>query len=197
MRRRADFRRLRITVLPHASGTAMARTPKITGAFHGAMPRTTPAGCRTASEMHTRLVRRDDFTPICVIRQAASRSMLAAKSTSTPPRARSRRFPRSSAGSIRPPAPREGRPPSAEARRSPGPISTRREIARAAASTTLATSASPAAAASLATAPVTGTRRLCRARRRRRACAVNDEINLHRGLPGFKSDTWNPPWIAD
>ena len=35
-----------MTVLPHAKGVAMARTPKITGAFQGAMPSTTPAGWR-------------------------------------------------------------------------------------------------------------------------------------------------------
>ena len=36
------------TVLPQASGMAMARTPRMTGAFHGAMPSTTPAGWRMA-----------------------------------------------------------------------------------------------------------------------------------------------------
>ena len=39
---------LRMTVLPHASGMATARTPRMTGAFHGAMPRTTPTGWRIA-----------------------------------------------------------------------------------------------------------------------------------------------------
>jgi hypothetical protein len=34
-------------VLPYASGVAIARVERITGAFHGAMPTTTPAGCRT------------------------------------------------------------------------------------------------------------------------------------------------------
>ena len=34
-------------MLPQASGVAMARTPRMTGAFHGAMPSTTPAGWRT------------------------------------------------------------------------------------------------------------------------------------------------------
>jgi hypothetical protein len=37
---------LRTTVLPQASGIAIARTPSSTGAFHGAMPSTTPAGWR-------------------------------------------------------------------------------------------------------------------------------------------------------
>jgi len=36
------------TVLPQASGMAMARTPRITGAFHGAMPTHTPTGWRNA-----------------------------------------------------------------------------------------------------------------------------------------------------
>ena len=43
------------TVLPYASGVATARVERITGAFHGAMPTTTPAGTRTpiASEPGT------------------------------------------------------------------------------------------------------------------------------------------------
>ena len=43
------------TVLPYASGVATARVPRITGAFHGAIPTTTPAGWRTpmASEPGT------------------------------------------------------------------------------------------------------------------------------------------------
>ena len=36
----------RTTVLPQASGVAIARTPRMMGAFHGAMPSTTPAGWR-------------------------------------------------------------------------------------------------------------------------------------------------------
>ena len=40
----------RITVLPQASGAAIARTPRMTGAFHGAMPSTTPTGWRIASD---------------------------------------------------------------------------------------------------------------------------------------------------
>ena len=35
------------TVLPYASGVATARADRITGAFQGAMPTTTPAGART------------------------------------------------------------------------------------------------------------------------------------------------------
>ena len=36
------------TVLPNASGVATARVERITGAFQGAIPTTTPAGARTA-----------------------------------------------------------------------------------------------------------------------------------------------------
>ena len=39
------------TVLPQASGIASARVAKITGAFHGAMPTTTPQGTRIAIAM--------------------------------------------------------------------------------------------------------------------------------------------------
>ena len=38
----------RTTVLPNASGVATARVPRMIGAFHGAMPTTTPAGWRIA-----------------------------------------------------------------------------------------------------------------------------------------------------
>jgi hypothetical protein len=69
---------LKITVLPHASGTQMARTPRMMGAFQGAMPSTTPAGWRTpmASEPGTS----DGMTSpaTCVVSDAASRIMLAA-----------------------------------------------------------------------------------------------------------------------
>ena len=37
---------LRTTVLPQASGIAIARTPRMIGAFQGAMPSTTPTGWR-------------------------------------------------------------------------------------------------------------------------------------------------------
>ena len=38
------------TVLPQAKAIATERTPRITGAFHGAMPTQTPAGWRIAIE---------------------------------------------------------------------------------------------------------------------------------------------------
>ena len=34
----------KITVLPHASAAAIARVPRMTGAFQGAIPSTTPTG---------------------------------------------------------------------------------------------------------------------------------------------------------
>src|SRR3954454_25054063 len=39
---------LSTTVLPYAKGVATARVARITGAFHGAIPTTTPTGWRTA-----------------------------------------------------------------------------------------------------------------------------------------------------
>src|SRR5271166_6368519 len=39
---------LNTTVLPQASGIATERAPRITGAFQGAMLRTTPTGCLSA-----------------------------------------------------------------------------------------------------------------------------------------------------
>src|SRR6202041_12977 len=49
---------LRTTVFPQANGSAIARAPKITGAFHGAMPRTTPTGSRTQNAKHPGLLGR-------------------------------------------------------------------------------------------------------------------------------------------
>ena len=74
----------RITVLPQASGVAMARTPRMTGAFHGAMPSTTPAAWRTPM---ARLPGTSDgitSPAICVVRAAASCSRPAARCTLKP-----------------------------------------------------------------------------------------------------------------
>ena len=49
------------TVLPQASGMATARVPRMTGAFHGAMPTQTPAAWRIAHGQRARLVGRDDL----------------------------------------------------------------------------------------------------------------------------------------
>ncbi len=75
---------LSTTVLPQASGMAIARVPRITGAFHGAMPSTTPHGWRTAI---ARLPGTSDgitSPSICVVIAAASRNMLAASITLKP-----------------------------------------------------------------------------------------------------------------
>ena len=71
----------RTTVLPQASGMATARIPRMTGAFHGAIPRTTPTGWRTP--IASSPGRSDGMISpaICVVIAAASRSMLAARCT--------------------------------------------------------------------------------------------------------------------
>jgi hypothetical protein len=71
----------RITVLPQASGAAIALTPRISGAFHGAIPSTTPAGWRTASDTTLGLSAGMISPVICVVSAAASRRRLAAKWT--------------------------------------------------------------------------------------------------------------------
>jgi hypothetical protein len=71
----------RITVLPQASGMAMARTPRMTGAFHGAMPSTTPAGWRTAMATQPGLSEGITSPVIWVVIAAASRSTPAPKWT--------------------------------------------------------------------------------------------------------------------
>ena len=69
---------LRTTVLPHASGIATARTPRIIGAFHGAMPSTTPTGWRTDNAMLPGMSEGITSPVIWVVAAAASRIMLAA-----------------------------------------------------------------------------------------------------------------------
>ena len=49
---------LSTTVFPNASGCATARVPRITGAFQGAMPSTTPAGWRMPKAVEARARRR-------------------------------------------------------------------------------------------------------------------------------------------
>ena len=70
---------LSTTVLPQASGIATARTPRIIGAFHGAMAATTPTGWRIASAILPGMSDGITSPVICVVLQAASRIMLAAK----------------------------------------------------------------------------------------------------------------------
>src|SRR6201993_34682 len=149
-----------MTVLPQASAAAIARVPRMTGAFHGAMPRTTPAGWRTAIDQMPGLSDGMTSPVIWVVRAAASRKMPAARWTLKP--AQGAVAPVSSSISlinslvrlsIRSAAFRR-RP-----RRSEGPVSDQVSNALAAAATTFSTSASVAAGARVATLPVMGSLR--------------------------------------
>ena len=66
-------------MLPTARGTAIERTPRITGAFHGAMPSTTPAGVRTARDSMPGLSVGMVWPVTWVVMAPASRSMPAAR----------------------------------------------------------------------------------------------------------------------
>lgn len=72
---------LSTTELPQASAVATARTPRMIGAFHGAMPRQTPAGWRTDIARHPGLSDGITSPAICVVSDAASRSMPVASLT--------------------------------------------------------------------------------------------------------------------
>ena len=76
---------LSTTVLPHASGIATARVPRITGAFHGAMPRHTPTGFRIAIASVPGLFAGMTSPPTWVVIAAASRSTFAPSMTLNPP----------------------------------------------------------------------------------------------------------------
>ena len=80
---------LNTTVLPQASGIATERTPRITGAFHGAMLRTTPTGCLSAIAFD-RIADAITSPQIAVVIAAASLSIDAAKATLKRPQAFSR-----------------------------------------------------------------------------------------------------------
>ena len=71
----------RITVFPQAKGAAIARIARIIGAFHGAMPNTTPAGWRTEMERQPLISVVCTVPLICVTSDATSRSMFAASPT--------------------------------------------------------------------------------------------------------------------
>ena len=151
---------LSTTVLPHASGTAIARVPRMTGAFHGAMPSTTPAGCRSA--MASSPGRSDGMTSplICVVRAAASRSMLTARWTLNC--AQPAVAPVSSAIAATKSPTRCSISTAAllsRARRSPGPVDDHPPQAAAAAHVAAWASATLAAGARLAVSPVSGLRR--------------------------------------
>ena len=148
------------TVLPQASGKAMARTPRMTGAFHGAMLSTTPAGWRTAIAMQPGLSDGMTSPEICVVIDAASRSMPAARWTLKP--AQPAVAPVSAAISSMNCGAFDARRSAAfsrMARRAPGPVADHAGKAAAAVSAARLASAIWAAAARLATSPVTGFRR--------------------------------------
>jgi hypothetical protein len=151
---------LSTTVLPQASGRATARTPRITGAFQGAMPTTTPAACRTAMAMQPGLSDGITSPVIWVVMAAASRSMLAASLTLNP--AHPAVAPVSVIISSVNSATRWSMRPAAlarYARRALGPSSDQAGKASRAASQAASASATVAAAARLATSPVIGLRR--------------------------------------
>ena len=149
-----------MTVLPQASGMAIARVPRMTGAFHGAMPTTTPAAWRMpiASDPGTS----DGMTSplIWVVIEAASRSILAASVTlnwyhiglppasATPRATKSARRPSMASAAL-----------SSSVRRAPGLSADQAGKASLAALTALSTSASWAAAARVTTSPLAGLRR--------------------------------------
>ena len=150
----------RTTVLPQASGMAMARTPRMTGAFHGAMPSTTPAGWRTRHATACRACRTGITSPRDLRRHrrrlaqhAGGEMHVEAGPGPVAP------VSRSSPWRTRRCAPRARRRPSGAGRAARSDRSPTRRERRGAASTALAASASLAAAASLATSPVTGSLR--------------------------------------
>ncbi len=145
------------TVFPHASGIATARVPSMTGAFHGAMPSTTPHGCRTASAMFPGTSVGMTSPVSCVIIEAASRSIFAASIVLNPyqplvaPVSRTPTPMKSGARcSIRSAALRSRRLRSVGGRRAQSGNACR------AAATAASASSSVAAAARVTTSPVTG-----------------------------------------
>ena len=151
---------LSTTVLPQASGNAIARTPRMTGAFQGAMLSTTPAGWRIAIAMQPGLSEGITSPEICVVIDAASRSMPAARWTLNP--AQPAVAPVSAAissmncGAL---LASTSAALSRIVRRWLGPVADHAGNAAAAASAARLTSAIFAAAARVATSPVIGLRR--------------------------------------
>ena len=151
---------LRITVLPQASGMASARTPRITGAFHGAMPNTTPTGWRCAMARLPGTSEGTTSPDTCVVIDAASRSIDAAKCTLKCPQPAVE--PVSSRTAAAKSAARASRRSAALlslARRAPGPCADHAGNAAWAAATAARASSTDAAAARVTTLPLTGLRR--------------------------------------
>jgi hypothetical protein len=151
---------LRTTVLPQASGMAIARVPRMTGAFHGAMPTQTPAGWRMPMARLPGLSEGIISPEICVVIDAASRRILAASMVLKPPQ-----------GPVEPVSAvisRANSPAllsitsaafSSSLRRCPGPMADQAGKAAAAASQAARASSGPPARALVATSPVTGSNR--------------------------------------
>ncbi len=140
---------------------AIARTPRITGAFQGAMPSTTPTGWRNASARLLGLSVGITSPAICVVMAAASRSMPAASITLNP--AQPAVAPISAIISCANSSARPARMVAAfssRARRSVGPSADQAGKAAAAESAARTASSTVAAATVLATSPEIG---LCRA----------------------------------
>ncbi len=140
---------------------AIERTPRMMGAFHGAIPNTTPTGWRIAI---ARLPGTSDGTTspvICVVIAAASRNMPAARCTLKWPQP-----PVAPVSVVRMVANCAARASSRSAalaslaRRSPGPIAAHLGKAAAAASAAARASSTEAAAARVATSPEIGFSRL-------------------------------------
>src|SRR5664279_1038705 len=154
MRCRTEFGAFQTTVLPQASGAATARTPRMTGAFHGAIPSTTPAGCRIAIASEPGTSEGMISPLICVVMAAASNSIPAARYTLKPAHrpeppvsaamavAKAGAFASSACAAF-----------SSSSRRRDGPVADHDGKARAAASTAAMASARLAAGARVATEP--------------------------------------------
>jgi hypothetical protein len=146
-----------MTVLPNASGVAIARVPRITGAFHGAMPATTPTGWRTpsASSPGTSDGITSPIRPYAWA--AASRSIPAARPQLNMPQPNVP--PVSSVTSVAICSERSCSRSAARlssARRSPGGVAAHAGNAACAASAARSTSSGPAAATGVAPTPSTG-----------------------------------------
>ncbi len=150
----------KMTVLPHASGTQMARTARMMGAFHGAMPSTTPAGWRMPMARDPGTSDGITSPDTCVVSAAASRIMPAASITLKPPHMPvapvSADTASMNAGVL---ASSASAALSNSARRRLGPVSLQVLKASAAASTAITASAGEAAGARVATLPSSGLRR--------------------------------------
>ena len=108
---------LRTTVLPQASGIATARTPRIIGAFHGAMPSTTPTGWRTAIAMLPGMSEGITSPVICVRRCGRlAHHARGEEGVEHAPAEGAAGFGRDRLGDVRARAPRAGRRPSTGSR---------------------------------------------------------------------------------